>query len=1177
MISNIALRHSLLWLSFTWVCMLSSGQAPLHADVLRVEFSELARVLPWEPSREAVSSGRLKVYGDRMSIGPGRRWAEALLVIDSPETLPRNSILRVAAYDFDGDGELLVEDRVPVTGGRALLRADMRSMYPVGEHVRVRVELSGGGDYPEGVAEIIMQAAIPQELEPTVEIPVRLNLPDGALGQGPLPLTFGVPFPQGALWDSDLLSLVDALGNPVPAQFETTGLWAEDGAVKWVRVDALVDSADGLFVEVATGAPALPDMPVEVTAIGNEWLVDTGAAEYRIGSDGALIKEVSVGGHTVAQEGHLRGLYLVDQNGETAQASARGAQVTVEAEGPVTASLRIEGDYRNAAGERVARHITRLEFFAGRPEARVTHTLVLTEDTNRVWFQEAGWEFEISAGSDPRAWLGISALDSAEFLEVDLDATGTVLMAQEDGLRLGIRPRANRPSDVRWITRTLGEDSFTIRDAGGRELHTGAQMGDWVAVANDGFGFMAACRAAAAQHPKDFEINDQSLTLRLFSPAGGMEMDFRMEALMERWGIWPLDALDFEMTEADWQRERLKRVAQHSSNAIGWAKTHSLVFAPLMAADLPDQAGQKVALMTDEPFAYIDPAWLYKTLALGALHPRDTERFPVAETVIDGVFWNQAERLPGPYTGYFDYFAGPHYGHPGRYRLTYTYLSDAWLLYARSGDRSIREFAQGTNRAFMDNYISHWEGPNKTRGLFLRAVTGPDNTGKTEFPMYWETMSTFSMSTTSNLHRGMLDYYLTGYRRGGDIIRQFADGMAEAWDPATRDWRAILTLRLLAQAYGFTWDERLRALIEKTAFDAEARIYDPEGEVLLSKDRPYQSSTYKTPTDVDVFIEVGDLLGSAHAYRIAEVLGRHIWERDGISGRATGVSAHFLWETTESPMLATDIDHFMRVSGLLLRDPQSGDVQGLGWSQVARIFQGLPLAMDVMVRTNADREAPASSLAFTINAVPASVFVDKPDDAAVSLLLRGPRPEGLGVTGEALVLKPHARAPRIWPGQDLHLVSERSGGYTRVRIPKDAPGGIYEIVLNRPGKYTILADKRVPLSLYAAQGWQPAPLRPALPVYFKVPGDGSNARIHFENGARLITPTGNPFRNGAVLSGWVDLPTTQEGVWSFVAVDPGMVQTDNFSATFALGNPTFHLSAKPMAVQQSGPQQDDDD
>src|SRR5690606_38571577 len=118
------------------------------------------------------------------------------------------------------------------------------------------------------------------------------------------------------------------------------------------------------------------------------------------------------------------------QEGEVASASARGATVTVESAGPVAACLRIEGPYR--AGDReVARHVTRVEFAAGDPRARVAHSFIVSQSTRSIWFREIGWDFNVPAGAAPRALFATSPADWKAAHAVPLQPGESAWMAQD--------------------------------------------------------------------------------------------------------------------------------------------------------------------------------------------------------------------------------------------------------------------------------------------------------------------------------------------------------------------------------------------------------------------------------------------------------------------------------------------------------------------------------------------------------------------------------------------------------------------------------------------------------------------------------------------------------------------------------------------------------------------------
>ena len=109
---------------------------------------------------------------------------------------------------------------------------------------------------------------------------------------------------------------------------------------------------------------------------------------------------------------------MVDQNGRVASASADEETMEVEAKGPVAACVRFEGYYRTEKGEPLARHITRVETFAGQPVAKITHTLVLCKSTTNLWFKDIGWEFAVAPGANPKAFFGVSRSDHQKSLAI---------------------------------------------------------------------------------------------------------------------------------------------------------------------------------------------------------------------------------------------------------------------------------------------------------------------------------------------------------------------------------------------------------------------------------------------------------------------------------------------------------------------------------------------------------------------------------------------------------------------------------------------------------------------------------------------------------------------------------------------------------------------------------------
>ena len=179
--------------------------------------------------------------------------------------------------------------------------------------------------------------------------------------------------------------------------------------VRCAGCDALVRPNAGLFVTVDQAWREEPGFqPLTVTEDDGQIVIDTGAAQYVLAKGPSPISRILVNGQIVATAEGTRGLYVVDQRDRLGISSAEGESIVVESRGPVAACVRFEGFYRTSDGFPLARHITRVEAFAGQSAVKVTHTLILTNDSNQVWFKDIGWELAVAPGINPRALFGIS-------------------------------------------------------------------------------------------------------------------------------------------------------------------------------------------------------------------------------------------------------------------------------------------------------------------------------------------------------------------------------------------------------------------------------------------------------------------------------------------------------------------------------------------------------------------------------------------------------------------------------------------------------------------------------------------------------------------------------------------------------------------------------------------------
>ena len=1193
-----------------------------NSETIKIEFSNLAKILPWQKTANTLSLNGLTLHSCRNKIKSSERWFDILVKLDTNIGNYKDNTLKIAISDISSN-KTLFEKTEPVLDSHAIIRIDMRNIPS--ETVKLRAEWFDNKKNVLGVSETWISANPIKPLTKGTKIPITIDIPEGVEKVKNYPLRFGLPLPAGSVWEPSTLRVVNAQGREIPSQLETAGLWSEEGSIKWLWVDTLVSGKkdDKIYVEANKRSVAsTPSTPLRVEKKGDTFFINTGIVEYVVEPSGSLIKEVRFNNKVVAKEGSSKGLYVIDQNGRLAKASSKNSLVKLESKGPVSAVVRIEGDYITQ-DEPIARHITRLKFSAGRPEVKVTHTFIVTEDTEKIWFKDIGWELEVASGLVSKAIFCMSPANDrfpadknitlkgwAAYTSEKTDtekqdikivslpiSDGKVYRSiQKEGKTFGLKPSiyhwTRKNPTTPWTPYLKGENVAQVIEEGTQEpLYQDKKIGDWAGLEGKDFGFIFSCRDASAQHPKEFEVTSNRINLKLFSSkVAGDELDFKMESVMKNWGMLPKENIpEVDKVSGELLDEYISSVSKHSSNAVGWSKTHHLLLSPTLTNYTPNEIS---FLHSRQVFAHISPEWVRETEVFGALHPKNKQEFPFEETLISNLFWGKVKQgLGGELGGFIDYNAGPIWIIHDLRGGSYTIRSDSWYLYARSGDRLIREFAEGANRAFLDNNISHWNFTNKRKGFLLNDIGTPGSLKQRnrplDLPLYWVGTSNPDkpLSTAGNLDQALFDYYMTGYRRAGDILSNYSDAVVENVTSKTKHWRVISVMRNIAEAYEFSWHPKLKELLyELTLF----HLYDPESEILLTKARPHRSSTYKMETDGDVLVMLYEIFGDKLFYEMAKSVSIYNWEKSGITppiygqNRSTGYMGHFLWRETFEPSVASRFDYSQRrLVAERTVDYETGEVKLTCVSQIPRYFKGLPLAMDVKKEVETRKIKPSTYISFKVDKPPARIFFIKPgenatrrdfpfekEETSMDLIVMiegsssaehftGRQENGVlkpWTTGGKVKLKPHSVFGHIWAGNDLHTITEKSYGVFNINIPKDAPGGLYELEINGKENFVVFTDRHTPLVIYAPDGWTPPALTPPLKISFRVQKGVENGKIFIEKGGTLFMPNGELFNDGKKMKGWVELPSNSPGLWALESVDSGLIKTENMPSFFAMGN-----------------------
>jgi hypothetical protein len=348
--------------------------------------------------------------------------------------------------------------------------AGMKFQEQVGDARNHRVVLAGLAAGQTGEAVIhslgataavpLMHSAQPRAAAAKVQtIELTISEPTGAPRKN-WPVTSGIPLAPGALATTADATLCDSAEQPLPAQFEATAHWP-DGSIKWLQVTFLADTAptpSRWFVRLngpATTAPLPVSIFIQNTpngmTVGNGLLtLDLNLKKF------ALFDSVAYGGKPVTGA-------PVGGNGQILDASGKeyflGAPdvMHIEEGGPISAVVRVEGDFVAADGAKLFRWRARYFLYAGQDWVRVQWTLG-NNQTNAVLtnLREASIHIPLAIGSSARgAFAGGEA--------VALATPATVLQDKDDHFTASLGGQTNSgPHATGYAYLGVGERGLSV-------------------------------------------------------------------------------------------------------------------------------------------------------------------------------------------------------------------------------------------------------------------------------------------------------------------------------------------------------------------------------------------------------------------------------------------------------------------------------------------------------------------------------------------------------------------------------------------------------------------------------------------------------------------------------------------------------------------------------------------
>jgi len=1029
----------------------------------------------------------------------------------------------------------------------------------------------------------------------------RLMVEDVSGLKSPWPMVGSLAFPKGDLKDVSSVRIMSK-GQEIPCQVDVAATW-RDGSVRWALAGFTAPPVGEYRVEYgqANRKAGFANPLRVIRGKDGDFTIDTGAAVFMFEKDNLLPSEAwLVFGENKRQVlGHSgAGAYLVDNLGRTARVAglAAGVENTFVKEGPGRAVLKRSGWYVTQAGDRLGRADVWFYFAAGSPVVRVTHTLIFTEDTNKVWFKDYGLEFKtLDSPDDVYCTAGEPGLE--EIIKVAGEGKEVYLMQD------------NYPHFAeRKYRAVIGKGDAVIEEFN--------VAGDWAHGNYGNFGITLAMPWLAERFPKEISFGPGGARAVLWSGRSGRELDFRVKTLVrEYFERWVTEGLGMTTD---------KELENAKSNAQGTSRTHDVWLILHNGPYVQEDVRRNATAGSRNPLVMAEPSWLCSTGANGnqPMRHKDTAGFPAEEALISD-YWDRLI-LPlraFPMTGYIAWGCYPDRSYvevKGKLMSSHHALSnlreygvrrEPWRLYARSGERRYYDWGHRFSRFTGDWCVVNWESPGKPKGAFITASGGSGRSGK--LPLFWGEKANPMMINSGVIGHWLLDYYLTGDERSLDIMYRIKESFAaNKWDVRGN----ILGLKPLISLSMLDWDENaLRAARETahTYIDLESQNGIKGGGY-----GPMYKDHRTGYTLAEYYLETGDETIKEAILKLHDQ--RYRFDR---RYRPGGHKNHDLFMHSLAYWITGEKKHRYVVEQILQDAlyysgvyPLSEDLKKkpdnplewpnlfmppifpgprraiqLGQHEFHNPFIGIPAALKLLAEEGrTGKRVPVAVKSMDMNMAYALVKHESPKETVISLyystLRKDVRPEVLRYPlkeGEEPLkgIKVDIEKRIQWPQNVLLRPDDIFHAF--ITIPGNISPGLYLVSLGGNEPFTLLDTSNDCGALYCPEGFWSAngsPIRrrgegafgragEGVPMYFRVPDGLGTLRLFLGRAARIRRPDGSiALEWSDETIGNVEIPCEgQGGIWRLDPYihgfsgfcPPSFYRLLNVEPVVAFGSPSF--------------------
>ncbi|WEG13701.1 hypothetical protein PU629_04865 [Pullulanibacillus sp. KACC 23026] len=602
-------------------------------------------------------------------------------------------------------------------------------------------------------------------------------------------VTWGVPWKQGVLDRKEELVLTDSKGDQLPIQTWPTAFWP-DGSVKWTAHAASLEYVPDEVLQIHTGEAHTHDRSLKVTESEEYVEVDTGEMVCCLNKKGSsFFQSIKQGGNTVCSGSHLI-LIKEEYSQTTGQRVYKEedfisdiSKVTVEQEGPIRCTIKVEGRHRRVNGGRAWIPFTlRFYFYVNQASIKLVHTFMYDGNPHDDFIKGIGMSFAIPmAGplynrhvrlAGDTGFFSESPKNLAtqrtvgkynELFKQQLSGERVSFDEEEDRYFLNILDDAAVWDRFKLVQQSA--DSYTIskrtkEGCSWLNAVTGQRAEGLLYAGSENGGLAVGFRHFWQKHPSSLEVS-------------GMAED---RAEMKIW-FWSPNGEAMDLRHYDTETHLISSYEgfeEMRSTPYGIANSSELMIHCFTQTPSQNELKDLIHQKENPPILVCTPNYYHEVKAFGAwsLENRETKALEQIEEQLDAAFdFYQNEVEQRRWYGFWNYGDVMHTYDSTRHTWRYDIGGFAWqntelvpnmwlwYMFLRSGRADVFRMAEAMTRHTSEVDVYH---SGEYAGL-----------GSRHNVVHWGCGCKEARISMAGLHR--FYYYLTADERIGDIMDEVID------------------------------------------------------------------------------------------------------------------------------------------------------------------------------------------------------------------------------------------------------------------------------------------------------------------------------------------------------------------------------------------------------------------